>query len=100
MLQALYTVLEHEVNNLEPIFILAPTAVVNTFCRNHGECDEYDVVKSFVHFLEVKTLEQLRQDHSIRRNREKVCITQYLCIFISLHIISVKLCVLCILLEY
>lgn len=72
MLHALYMVLENEVNNLEPIFILGPTSVVHTFCRNHGECGENSVVKDFIGFLETNILETLQKDLSVRRNREKV----------------------------
>lgn len=72
MLHALYTVLENEVNNPEPIFILGPTSVVHTFCRNHGDCGDYSVVKDFVGFLEANIIENLQKDLSVRRNREKV----------------------------
>lgn len=73
MLRALYSVLQYEVNNPEPIFILSPTAVVHTFCRNHGDCYENEAVKDYVSFLEANILDQLQKDLSVRKNREKVC---------------------------
>lgn len=72
MLQSLLTVLEAEINNPEPIFVLTPTAVVHTFCRNHGDCGENYVVKSYIDFLETNTLQQLKKNLLIRANREKV----------------------------
>lgn len=71
MLRALYTVIENEAMNSEPIFILGPTAVVHTFCKMH-ECAENYVVDGYVNFLETKALECLRKDLSIRAVREKV----------------------------
>lgn len=76
MLHALYTVLENGIPNAEPIYILAPTAVVHTFCRNHRECDENEAVKDYVNLLETNTLERLETDLSLRKNREKVCLSQ------------------------
>lgn len=74
MLRALFTVLETEVNNPDPIFILSPTAVVHTFCRKaiSRDCGENEVVKSYIDFLEANVLEQLRNDLLVRTNREKV----------------------------
>lgn len=74
MLQALFTVLEREITNPEPIFILSPTAVVHTYCRNHRDCGENDVVKNYIDFLERNVLEQLKKNLLIRANREKVCL--------------------------
>lgn len=73
MLRALLTVLEAEISNPEPIFILSPTAVVHTYCRNHGDCGENYVVKSYIDLLETNALEQLKENLLIRANREKVC---------------------------
>lgn len=75
MLRALYTVLEKE--NSEPIFILGPTAVVHTFCRNH-ECTRNEAVEDYVNFLETKILEQLQQDVSARAVREKVRLCSFI----------------------
>lgn len=72
MLQALFTVLEKEINNSEAIFILSPTAVVHTYCRNHHECDEQDEVKKYIEFLETQLLEQMKKNLLVRTNREKV----------------------------
>lgn len=71
MLRALFTVVENEAMNSEPIFILGPTAVVHTFCKNH-ECAENDVVNGYVNYLETKILEYLQKDLSVRAVREKV----------------------------
>lgn len=72
MLHALFNVLEKEIDNPEPIFILSPTAVVHTYCRNHGDCGENVEVKNYKHFLESKILEQLNKNLLVRANREKV----------------------------
>lgn len=72
MLRALFSVLEAELNNRHPIFILAPTAVVHTYCRNHGDCNEKEAVKDYVSFLEQNILDQLQKDLSQRTQREKV----------------------------
>lgn len=78
MLQSLYTVLETHVNNPEPIFILSPTAVVHTFCRNHRDCGENDFVKTYIDLLEANVLEKLENDLSVRANRENVGIFFFL----------------------
>lgn len=77
MLRALFSVLEQEVNNPQPIFILAPTAVVHTYCRMHGDCNENEAVKDYVSFLEENILDQLQTDLAVRKNREKVCNFMY-----------------------
>lgn len=82
MLRALYAVLETEVNNPEPIFILSPTAVVHTFCRNHRDCGENEVVKDYIDLLEANVHEKLRTDLSVRMNREKVDIHTKMCLFL------------------
>lgn len=73
MLRALYTVVQNEAIHSDPIFILGPTALVNTFCKNH-ECAEIDTVKDYVSYLEAKIFENMRRDLSHRATREKVCV--------------------------
>lgn len=73
MLRALFTVIENEAIHEDPIFILGPTAVVNTFCRNH-ECEEYEAVLDYVNYLETKVFEHLQRDLSVRAVRERVCV--------------------------
>lgn len=82
MLQALYSLLEHEHNNPDPIVIFSPTAVVHTYCRNHPDCSENEHVQKFVEFLENKSMEFLKKDFKIRANREKVSFS-----FIDSHIV-------------
>lgn len=71
MVRALFTVLENEAIHADPIFILGPTAVVNSFCKNH-DCDENDAVQYYVNHLEAKIFEHLQMDLSVRAVREKV----------------------------
>lgn len=71
MVRALFTVVENEAIHEDPIFILGPTAVVNTFCKNH-EC-ENEAVLDYVNYLEVKVFENLQRDLSVRAVRERVC---------------------------
>lgn len=73
MLRALYTVVVNEAIHSDPIFILGPTALVNTFCKNH-ECAEIGTVKDYVNYLEAKIFEYLQRDLSARAAREKVCV--------------------------
>lgn len=74
MLRALFTVLETNVNNADPIFILSPTAVVHTFCKAISrDCGDNEVVRRYIDFLEINVHEQLRNDLLVRANREKVC---------------------------
>lgn len=70
MVRALFTVVENEAIHEDPIFILGPTAVVNTFCKNH-EC-ENEAVLDYVNYLEVKVFENLQRDLSVRAVRERV----------------------------
>lgn len=72
MLRALFTVLEAEKNNPEPLFILSPTAVVHTYCRNHGDCEENEEVQKYIEFLESSISEQFDKNLLLRTNREKV----------------------------
>lgn len=81
MLQALFTVLEHEIKNPEPIFILSPTAVVHTYCRNHRDCGENDEVKNYIDFLERNTLDELKKNLLVRMNREKVSTSSVFLLF-------------------
>lgn len=72
MLTALFAILQKEIKSPEPLFILSPTAVVHTYCRNHHDCGESDEVKNYVNFLETNALEGLQKNLSVRANREKV----------------------------
>lgn len=72
MLQSLFAVLEIGQNNPDPIFVLSPTSVVHTYCRNHGDCSENAEVQSFINLLETKILEQFGKNLSVRVNRERV----------------------------
>lgn len=83
MLRALHTVVENEAIHTDPIFVLGPTAVVHTFCRNH-ECAENDAVQDYVNYLETKVFEYLQRDLSVRAVREKVRILEKYLIFITL----------------
>lgn len=74
MLQALYTMLKKEIDNPEPIYIFSPTAVVHTYCRNHHDCGEHEIVQNFVRLLEEHTKLLLAKDVSLRSNREKVSV--------------------------
>lgn len=71
MVRALYTVVENEAIHSDPIFILGPTAVVNTFCKMN-ECAENEAVIDYVNYLEAKILEHLPRDLSVRAVRERV----------------------------
>lgn len=81
MLQALFSVLEREISNPEPIFILSPTAVVHTYCRNHRDCGENDEVKTYIDFLERNTVEELNKNLLVRTNREKVSVSFFTSFF-------------------
>lgn len=72
MLRALFSVMQNEINNPDPIYILSPSAVVHTYCRNHQNCEENEEVQNFVNFLEENVLEQFDKNLLVRTNREKV----------------------------
>lgn len=72
MLRALFSVMQNEINNPDPIYILSPSTVVHTYCRNHQNCDENEEVQNFVHFLEENVLKQFDKNLLVRTNREKV----------------------------
>lgn len=72
MLRAVFSVVKSEISNPEPIFILSPTAVVHTYCRNHNDCGENEVIEEFVEFLETNANDVLKKDLLQRANREKV----------------------------
>lgn len=72
MLNALYTMISQDNINSDPILILAPTAVVHTFCRNHNNCNENESVQKFVKYLERNVELYMKKDLSVRANREKV----------------------------
>lgn len=72
MLQALYTIIEQDTIDGDPIMVLAPTAVVHTYCRNHDSCHENEQVMQFVQYLEGKIEAYVKTDLSKRANREKV----------------------------
>lgn len=64
------TLLEHVEDDAS--IVLAPSAVVNTYCRQHSDCIEVATVKRIIDHLEAKILEILASDLSQRNNREKV----------------------------
>lgn len=72
MLRALFSVMQNEINNPDPIYILSPSTVVHTYCRNHQNCDENEEVQNVVHFLEENVLKQFDKNLLVRTNREKV----------------------------
>lgn len=72
MLNALYTMISQDNVNSDPIMILAPTAVVHTFCRNHNNCEENETVQKFVKYLEQNVELNMKKDLAVRVNREKV----------------------------
>lgn len=72
MLRALFSVIENNNDSPDPMFILSPTAVVHTYCRNHQNCGENEEVQNYINFLETNVLEQLQKNLLIRANREKV----------------------------
>lgn len=73
MLRSLFTVIENEDIHVDPIFVLGPTAVVHTFCKNH-ECAENNAVLDYVNHLESKVFEHLQRDQSVRVVREKLIV--------------------------
>lgn len=72
MLQALYTIIKGDTIDADPIIILAPTAVVHTFCRNHDGCQENEHVLKYVDYLEGRIMAYMKRELSTRANREKV----------------------------
>lgn len=72
MLRALFSVMQSEINNPEPIYVLSPSAVVHTYCRNHQNCEENEEVQNFVNFLEENVLKLFDKNLLVRTNREKV----------------------------
>lgn len=72
MLRALFSVMQNEINNPDPIYILSPSTVVHTYCRNHQNCEENEEVQNLVHFLEENVLKQFDKNLLVRTNREKV----------------------------
>lgn len=73
VLVAMLTLLEHVDSLGDASIVLAPSAVVNTFCRHHSDCNDVSQVKQIVNHLETKTIEMLSVDLTIRKNREMVC---------------------------
>lgn len=72
MLEALYKVIAMDSIDADPLTILAPTAVVHTFCRNHDNCQENENVLKFVAYLEKHIENYLSKDLTKRIYKEKV----------------------------
>lgn len=78
MLSVFLDLLRHGKTNPNPRFILTPTAVAHTFCRNHNGCETYDGIRDIVEFLETELMEQLGLDSGKRVVRERVIILPFL----------------------
>lgn len=72
VLNSMYSLLQHIDDIGDASLVLTPSAVVNTFCRQHSDCGETARVKRIVDFLETKILGTLSDDLAKRNNREKV----------------------------
>lgn len=74
VLSVFLDLLRHGKTNPNPRFILTPTAVAHTFCRNHNGCETYTGIRDIVEFLETELMEQLGLDSEKRVVRERVII--------------------------
>lgn len=74
IIEAMFSLIQHYENEPNPMFILIPSSVVHTFCRNMGDCKDSVVVSNIVKYLEGIVSNNLARDLSDRKLFEKLIV--------------------------
>lgn len=70
---SMFSLMQHYEVNLNPIFILIPSAVVHTFCKSN-DCRNYAIVMNSVKYLEEKATDRLRGDLSDKKTHKNLMV--------------------------
>lgn len=68
----MFSLIQHYEKDQNPAFVLIPTSVTHTFCKNHFNCQSVPVVMKIVGYLEEIAIKSLAEDLSDKKTYEKL----------------------------
>lgn len=74
VITTMFSLIQHCQSNRNPMFVLIPTSVVNSFCTYNGDCRENTPVMNIVRYLEENALKSLTGDLNDRNVYEDLIV--------------------------
>lgn len=74
VIESMFSLIQFYEKEQNPMFVLIPTSVVHTYCRNVGDCKNDYVVMNIVKYLEEIVIANLPKDLSDRKIYEKLMV--------------------------
>lgn len=74
VIESMFSLIQFYETEQNPMFVLIPTSVTHTYCRNNGDCKNDMIVQNIVKYLETIVIENLPKDMSDRKNYEKLIV--------------------------
>lgn len=75
VIESMFSLIQHYEEESNPMYILIPTSVTHTFCRNIVDCRENYVVMNIVKYLEGIVIENLSKDLADKKVYEKLLVS-------------------------
>ena len=72
VIDAMFSLLEHREIDRNPVYVLVPTSVVHTYCKQHKNCESKAAVQRIIKYLEQIVLKNLDEDLSIQKVYEDI----------------------------
>lgn len=74
VIESMFSLIQFYEIDQNPMYVLIPTSVTHTYCRNHGDCRNDVVVMNIVKYLERIVISNLPKDLNDRKTYEKLLV--------------------------
>jgi hypothetical protein len=74
IIETMFSLIQYYETESNPMYILIPSSLVHTYCRNHGDCRESVVISNIVKYLEGVVTDNLSKDLSDKKTYQKLIV--------------------------